>query len=246
MARLKLTIAYDGRGFHGWQSQAGRNTIQDNLEEAFHRLTGERIRLHGSGRTDAGVHALGQVAHVDVSDPARTPERWINALNALLPTSIRVLRARYVASTFHARYSARGKTYRYRIWAGSVASPFEEGRAWHISGPFDFALFALALRQFVGKHDFSAFAAKRGQKEENTIRRVHSARTRKSGALLVAEVSGEGFLYKMVRLMVGAAARCAMGKLPLESITERLKSPEIRQSRYVAPASGLYLFRVRY
>ena len=136
--RLKMIVAYDGRGFAGWQSQSHRNTIQDHIERAFERIGGKPIRVHGAGRTDAGVHALAQCAHVDLPDDRFSAARWIEALNALLPPGIRVLRCEYVSKDFHARLSPKGKLYRYRIWSGAVLPPFEYGRAWHIPRPLDF------------------------------------------------------------------------------------------------------------
>ena len=162
--RLKLTIAYDGAAFAGWQSQRHRNTIQDELELAFHRICGARVRIHGAGRTDAGVHALAQCAHVDLPNRRLSTTRWRIALNATLPQTIRVLRCRYVSSGFHARFSAKGKTYRYRIWVGPTLLPLDVGRAWHVSATLDVALLKAAGREFIGKHNFAAFAANRGKK----------------------------------------------------------------------------------
>src|ERR1043166_5458997 len=150
--RLKLIVAYDGTPFAGWQSQSHHNTVQDHLERAFQRVSGKASRVHGSGRTDAGVHALAQCAHVDVSKilPA---DRWIKALNALLPSAIRMLRCQYVVKDFHARLSAKGKTYRYRIWTAPVLPPFEYRRAWHTSRAMDLELLKRAPNQFAGNHN---------------------------------------------------------------------------------------------
>ena len=131
--RLKLIVAYDGAPFAGWQSQSHRNTVQDHLERAFERVHGGAARVHGAGRTDAGVHALAQCAHVNLANRFLPAERWVEALNALLPPAIRVLRCRYVSQDFHARLSAKGKIYRYRIWNASVLPPFEYRRAWHVA-----------------------------------------------------------------------------------------------------------------
>jgi len=133
--RLKLTVAYDGAAFAGWQSQAHRNTVQDMLEHAFQKISGTRIRVHGAGRTDAGVHALAQCAHVDLPDRRLSLERWTKALNSTLPPAIRILRCQFMPQNFHARFSATGKLYRYRIWAAPILPPLEFGRAWHISSP---------------------------------------------------------------------------------------------------------------
>jgi tRNA pseudouridine38-40 synthase len=246
--RLKLVVAYNGAPFAGWQSQANGNAIQDHLERAFAAITGSPIRVHGAGRTDAGVHALAQTAHADVSRPALTPEQWIAALNASLPPTIRVLRCRQVPSGFHARFDATGKLYRYRIWNDRVLPPLEFGRAWHVPGPLDFHVMAEEAKAFAATHDFASFAANRGKRIENTVRTMDAVRLRKNGASLVLEFSGDGFLYKMVRLMVGALVRAGRGQAPPGEIAHRLAAPVIAPAtpRLVAPAEGLFLVRVRY
>jgi len=243
--RLKLIVAYDGARFAGWQSQSHRDTIQDHLERAFERVSGGAVRVHGAGRTDAGVHALAQCAHVDVLKflPA---ESWIKALNALLPSAIRVLRCRYVSKDFHARLSAKGKIYRYRIWAASILPPFEYRRAWHIAQPIDLKTLQSAAKHFVGTLDFATFAANRGKREPITLGTINSVRVRQKGPCITIEFDGDGFLYKMVRLMVGALVKCALGKMRIEEITSRLHSGKVASTRFVAPAEGLYLVRVRY
>ena len=243
--RLKLTVAYDGAPFAGWQSQSHRNTVQDHLERAFGRISGGAVRVHGAGRTDAGVHALAQCVHVDVLKFLPT-DRWIKALNALLPPAIRVLRCRYVPQDFHARLSAKGKIYRYRMWIAPVLPPLEYRRICHVTQPLDLKIFKSAARHFVGTHDFAAFAANRGQPESSTIRTINSVRVRQKGPCVTIEFDGTGFLYKMVRLMVGAVLRCATGKLRIEEITSRLDTGKTGSARFVAPAEGLYLVRVRY
>ena len=243
--RLKLIVAYDGAPFGGWQSQFHRNAVQDHLEHAFERITGEAVRIHGAGRTDAGVHALAQCAHVDVSKFLPT-DRWIKALNALLPSAIRVLRCRFVSQDFHARLSAKGKIYRYRMWTASILPPFEYRRVWHIAQPLDLKILKSAAKHFVGTHDFAAFAANRGNLEPSTIRTINSVRVRQKGPYLTIEFDGNGFLYKMVRLMLGALVKCALGKMSIEEITSRLHSAKLISARFAAPAEGLYLVRVRY
>jgi len=243
--RLKLIIAYDGAPFAGWQSQSHRNTIQDHLEHAFKRIAGRPVHVHGAGRTDAGVHALAQCGHVDV-DKALAPARWTEALNALLPSTIRVMRCRYVSSDFHARISAKGKIYRYKIWSGPVLPPFEYSHAWHIARPLDLNVLKRAAKHFDGTHDFAGFAASRGKTEENTIRTIHSVRVRQKGFSVTIEFDGNGFLYKMVRLMVGSLVQCALGKMKIEEIAARLHSARVESTRFAAPAEGLFLVRVRY
>jgi tRNA pseudouridine38-40 synthase len=244
--RLKMIIAYDGKGFAGWQSQSHRNTIQDHIERAFERIGGNRVRIHGSGRTDAGVHALAQCAHVDLTAERFSGARWTEALNALLPPAIRVLRCRYVSKDFHARLSAKGKLYRYRIWADPVLPPFEYGRAWHVAGPLDLDVMTTAAKHFGGTHDFAGFAANRGQREKSTIRTIYSAHVHRSGPCVTLDFDGDGFLYKMIRLIVGSLVKCALGKLRIEDLTERLSSAQAGMPRLAAPAAGLFLVRVRY
>jgi len=254
--RLKLIVAYDGAPFAGWQSQSHRNTVQDQLERAFERVTGGAVRVHGAGRTDAGVHALAQCAHVDVLK-FLAADRWIKALNASLPSAIRVLRCRYVSKDFHARLSAKGKIYRYRIWTAPILPPFEYRRAWHVARPLDLTVIKATAKHFVGTHDFAGFAANRGKSasrtdssrgepEPSTIRTINSARVRQNGPCVMIDFDGDGFLYKMVRLMVGALVKCALGKMRIEEITSRLHSGKVGSARFVAPAEGLYLVRVRY
>jgi tRNA pseudouridine38-40 synthase len=246
--RLKFIVAYDGAPFAGWQSQANGNAVQDHMERAVAKVAGAQLRVHGAGRTDAGVHALAQCAHVDL--PARTlPDtQWPLALNAYLPPTIRVLRSRHVSQSFHARFSAVGKTYRYRIYNSRVLPPIELGRTWQVPRPLDRELFASAAKLFIGRHDFAGFAANRGLAEQNTLRTINAVRVRSTGPTIEFDISGDGFLYKMVRLMVGATVRFAAGTMSLAEFHARLTAPEPRSPapRFVAPAEGLFLLRVRY
>ena len=245
---MKLIIAYDGTGFAGWQSQANADTIQDRIEAAFARVVGQKIRVHGAGRTDAGVHALGQCAHADVMTKLE-PAILRAALNASLPPTIRVLRCQFVARTFHARFDARGKIYRYRIATTPVLSPFELGRAWHVNGPLDERLLRACAQEFLGQHDFAGFAAKRGRPVTSTTRTIRKVRVQRTRAGTTIEFEGDGFLYKMVRLMVGAIVRCGLGRRSLDEVRERLHgspSAATARDRFVAPAAGLTLVRVQY
>src|SRR6266487_4643146 len=243
--RLKLVISYDGRDFAGWQSQKHGNTVQDRLENAFERVCGTRLAVTGSGRTDSGVHAHGQCAHVDVPAAHFAAERWLKALNGVLPPVIRILQARFVAKSFHARFSAKGKAYRYRIINGTVRPPLEIGRAWHIAAPQIAS--ASDPDVFHRAHGASfLFTANRGKKERSTVRTMEYVRVTGRRDLLEIKFSADGFLYKMVRLIVGAMARCALGKESLQSIELRLERPSRTSARFVAPAAGLYLVRVRY
>lgn len=247
-SRLKLIVSYDGASFSGWQSQTNRNTIQDHLERAFHLICSAPIRVHGAGRTDAGVHALAQCAHADLPHRRYDPDRWVSALNGLLPPTIRILRCRFVSDSFHARYSTKGKTYRYRIWNASVLPPFESGRAWLIVRSLDFDRMVSAARLFCGKHDFILFSANRGKPETNTIRTIREVRLRRSGSCISVEFYGEGFLYKMVRLMVGTLVSVGLHKSSPLEIKSRLRPSRktISPARIAAPPEGLFLVRVRY
>lgn len=244
--RIKLLVAYDGAPFAGWQSQLHRNTVQDQLENAVKRITGEQVRVHGAGRTDTGVHALGQCAHFDLVTDKFRPEQLLTALNAVLPPTIRLLRCQPAAPNFHARFSATGKVYRYRIWNGPVLPPLEHGRTWHVTRPVDVALVQAALSKFKGRHDFAGFSANRGKQTEDTIRTIRTARLSRRGSCLTMEFDGDGFLYKMVRLMVGTIVLCGQGKLTMAEIAQRLHERAPSGPRLVAPAAGLFLIRVRY
>ncbi len=247
-ARLKLIIAYDGAPFSGWQSQAGGNGIQDHLEKAFAQAGAGAVRVHGAGRTDAGVHALAQSAHVDLAAKRYAEDRWQRALNGILPPAIRIMRCRFVSDSFHARFSATGKVYRYRIFNGEVLPPLEIGRAWHVRESLDFAAMSRAAKIFPGRHDFAAFAANRGSPVVETVRTLNRVRLRRVGALISIEFHGDGFLYKMARMIVGALVHVGLGKMSVSELRARFRQGGRRVSaaREVAPAGGLFLIRVRY
>ena len=247
-SRFRLTIAYDGAPFAGWQSQANGNGVQDHLEAAFAKLCGggERIVVHGSGRTDAGVHAQAQVAHADVPEPGcRTLDQWRGALNAHLPAQIRVAVVRWARPGFHARFDATGKIYRYRLWNSPVLDPFERGRAWHLHHARDVSALSAAAQLFVGEHDFAAFSANRGKPVESTVRTIRRVSVHRQGELLTLVYQGNGFLYKMVRLLTGAAVRRAQGRAS-EDWIKRLLEGKAGKNSFAAPAEGLYLQRVLY
>jgi tRNA pseudouridine38-40 synthase len=164
----------------------------------------------------------------------------------LLPPAIRVLRCRYVSKDCHARLSAKGKLYRYRIWSGPVLPPFEYGRAWHVANPLDLEILKAAAKHFVGTHDFAGFAVNRGKRDKSTIRTIYSVRVRRSGPCVTIDFDGDGFLYKMIRLIVGSLVKCALGKLRVEDLTEQLASAQAGMPRLAAPAEGLFLVHVSY
>ena len=242
--RYKLIVAYDGAPFSGWQSQSDGNAIQDHLERAIHRISGERVRVHGAGRTDAGVHALAQCAHVDLAKNL-APETWMRALNSVLPPTIRVMRCKHAAKSFHARFSAKGKVYRYRVWCGEVLSPFEHGRVWHITRRVDVDLVKAAAAVLIGEHDFAGFAANLGKTETDTRRKITAVTVRQRAELIEIEFSADGFLYRMARMLTGALIDCGLQKISIADIHSRLRGAKPR-ARTTAPACGLFLVRVRY
>lgn len=248
--RIKLTVAYDGGPFAGWQSQAGGNGVQDHIEAAFLAVGGVRLRIHGSGRTDAGVHATGQVAHADVPRGGLAPATWQAALNANLPSGIRIIgasRVRGGESGFHARFSAKAKRYTYRLWNAPFMHPLEIGRAWYVPRELDLPALREAAALLVGRHDFARFTAKRrGQVPSGTVRTIHRIAVQKRGPLITLVFEGDGFLYKMVRLLTGTIVRVAEGRAPVSYITDLL-SPDVRaRTHFMAVAEGLYLSRVFY
>jgi len=253
--RLRLTIAYCGTPWRGWQSLEGGRTITDELNTAIRKATRIETRVQGSGRTDAGVHALAQTAHCDVPESVRmSGEAWAHALNACLPLTIRILQIEECAPSFHARFDAIGKTYRYRIWRPRMMSPFEAERTWHVYGPLDMESLRWCCEKLVGTHNFVRLSANRGdmpeterrQRTEKTTRTIHRAELREADDSVEFELEGDGFLYKMVRLIVGSLIHVARGREPKEWFANLLADPAGMQSNQTAPACGLYLVRVNY
>jgi tRNA pseudouridine38-40 synthase len=251
MTRLRLTVAYDGTHFCGWQLQApglGR-TVQGCLEEALARLCGGPVRVHGAGRTDAGVHALAQTAHVDVPDD-RLDLPWQRALTALLPRDVAVIQVTPAAPDFHARFWARGKTYAYTLWTRpDYLLPWRRPYVWNVGrhGPLDTAAMDAAARLLVGEHDFAAFR-NAGSSVAGTVRRV-TAVTRHpgpDGLETVWRFSAPGFLKQMVRNMMGALVAVGHGRITPEAIGRLLAGGARAQAPATAPASGLCLERVHY
>jgi tRNA pseudouridine38-40 synthase len=258
LLHLKLTIAYDGTGLVGWQRQATGTSVQALLEDALLPLNHAPVTVVGAGRTDAGVHALAQVASVTLAR-AIEPASVVRAVNMRLPPSVRVLTAERVESDFHARFRAIAKTYRYRIWNGEVVSPFERPYVWHVAGPvLDRAAMADAARRLVGRHDFAAFQSA-GSDAETTERTVFAsdlhegdercpgpASDRDGASLVVYEIRGDGFLRHMVRAIVGSLVEIGRGRRPPSWIDEVLTSRDRHEAGRTAPSSGLFLVRVEY
>jgi len=251
MARLRLTVAYDGTALNGWQLQApglGR-TVQGCLEEALARLCGEPVRVIGAGRTDSGVHALAQTAHADVPD-ARTDLPWQKALNALLPRDVSVVAVTPAPPDFHARFSARGKTYVYTLWTESTyILPWRRAYVWDVGrfGPLDVAAMEAAARELVGEHDFAAFQ-NAGSSVATTVRRLYAV-TREAGTCsqeTAWRFEGSGFLKQMVRNLIGTLVAVGRGRLTPEAVGRLVASGERSLAPATAPASGLCLVRVAY
>ncbi len=252
MPRLLFTCAYDGAPFLGWQSQRGGNTVQDTLESAIAAVLKAPLRISAAGRTDAGVHAYGQAFHADVPEACRVDRRaWRAALNAHLPAAIRILEVGEVAADFHARFNAVGKLYEYSICAAEVLPPFWAGRAWHVPRAFDEQLLAEALRAYEGRHDFRHFAARRGNEPEVPPagfyeRTIWSAEVERAGEMVRLRFHGDGFMYRMVRMLVGTAMQVALGRMELHELAAMLDTEVGETTRHCAPAGGLALVRVEY
>jgi tRNA pseudouridine38-40 synthase len=244
--RLHLTIAYDGKAFAGWQSQPNRNAVQDHIEVALAKILARPARVHGAGRTDAGVHALAQAAHVDVPAQRFPNSTWQIALNANLPSDIRIVACRRVSPEFHARFSAKGKVYRYRIWNTETFHPLEVGRAWHVPQRIELDHLETYTRFFCGRHDFASFAANRGVPPETTVRNLKEIKVRRHGSLVTLEFNGDGFLYRMVRMLTGSLVQVALGRKDADWLKELLEMPGKKKTHHTAPAEGLYLVRVLY
>ena len=243
--RYRMTVAYDGTDFHGWQVQPNQPTVQEALEAALRRLTGSPVHVHSCGRTDTGVHARAQVAHFDL---ARPWEGWKlqRALNALLPESVRVRELRRTRADFHARYDAAGKEYRYSIWNAPVPCPLHRLQAVHVRPPLDLAAMRRAAAMLEGTRDFAAFSANPRREIGGTVRTLWRLSVRKRGSLVTISALGDGFLYKMVRSLAGHLIRVGEGAVPAEETADLLAS-KLRTARVAtAPARGLCLWKIHY
>ena len=249
MRNLKLLLAYDGTEFSGWQIQPEAATIQGILSSAIGRLTGEKVLPQGSGRTDAGVHALGQVATFVTESPIPT-ENLVVALNDILPRAVRVLDAAEVAPEFHPRKSARAKSYRYRMYRGAICPPFLARYVWHYPYPLEEAAMQLAATSIVGEHDFTSFAAvdpERGRHEEvSNVRRIFCSKWERQGDEFVYTVRANGFLHHMVRNLVGTFVLAGKGTIKPSDMFHILEARSRSAAGATAPATGLYLVSVEY
>lgn len=248
MRNLKLTLAYDGTDFAGWQIQPDSPSIQGTLASAIGRVTGEKVLPQGSGRTDAGVHALAQVATLQ-TESVIPAGNFVVALNDILPASIRVLAVEEVAPDFHPRKSARAKTYRYRIYREAICPPLLARYVWHYPYPLDEDAMREAAPLVEGEHDFTSFAAvdpERGREGVSNVRRILSSQWRRDSSELIYEVRGNGFLHHMVRNLVGTFLLVGKGTLKPGDVTTILKACDRSAAGATAPATGLYLVNVEY
>ncbi|MFH1499926.1 MAG: tRNA pseudouridine(38-40) synthase TruA [Verrucomicrobiota bacterium] len=243
--RWKCLVAYDGTDFSGWQSQPDRNAVQDHLERRLATILGAPVRIHGSGRTDAGVHARGQVFHFD-ADWTHGPDKLLAALRPGLPETIQVQTARRVDAGFHARYSAKGKTYRYHLFHGGFADPFEHRHTHSVPRALDIDAMRAGAARLVGTHDFRAYSAFGGVERESTVRTLRRLDLTERGSRLRIDAEGNGFLYKMVRSLVGALISVGQGKLTPDDLAAILAAGERTRRVETAPARGLCLMKVYY
>lgn len=244
MRRIRIIVAYDGTDYVGWQTQPNGISVQESIEQALFRLTGERIVIHGSGRTDSGVHAAAQVAHFDTD--ARMPaDKFAIALNTHLKNDIRVLYSEECATDFHARFSAKQKQYGYQIQVGTHADVFHRHTALHLHTVPDLIKMQIAAKDVLGTHDFRAFMST-GTNMDNTVRTVFESDWKQSGNLWTYTVTGNGFLYNQVRILVGTMLEIGNGKRNVSAIAEAISSKNRSDAGATAPAHGLRLLRVQY
>jgi tRNA pseudouridine38-40 synthase len=250
MRNLRLILSYDGSDFCGWQVQPGAMTVQGTLASAIGRITGEKVLPQGSGRTDTGVHALAQVVTFATESSVPTAN-FVKALNDILPPAVRVFEVTEVAADFHARHSARAKTYRYRIYRQAICPPFLARYVWHYPYPLDEEAMACAAGAVVGEHDFTSFAAvdpERGREDvaASNVRRIFSSEWKRAEDEFVYTVRGSGFLHHMVRNLVGTFILVGKRTLQVEGVNRILEARARSAAGATAPASGLYLVSVEY
>ncbi len=250
----KLTLAYDGTDYHGWQVQPGHSTIQGELADAIERVIGERVLPQGSGRTDAGVHARAQVASFQLVAPI-PPENLHRALNRTLPPAIRVLGAEHASPDFHARHSVRAKTYEYRIYRGEICPPWTARYVYALHWPLDVEKMRRVAALVVGEHNFTSFAATdpdlttrqlEAAAPPNNIRTIFSSEWAEENDLLIYTIRGNGFLHHMVRNLVGTFLDAGRGHIAPEDITAILQQKSRTAAGATAPARGLWLDSVEY
>lgn len=246
--RLRLTVAFDGTNYFGWQWQPADVSVQQKVEESLAQVFPSRPRANGCSRTDTGVHAQALVAHFDIpkAEFRMTPRKLVLALNAHLPEDIRIMAAARARRDFHARFSARGKQYRYFVWNHPAHSPLLRRQSWQVPRPLDVTAMRAAAAQLVGRHDFLAFSATPGYERRHTVRHVTRCEVQRSGPLLTFILEADGFLYKMCRGIVGTLVQVGQGRFQPGEVLPMLASRDRRLAGMTAPAQGLVLWRVFY
>lgn len=239
-----MTLRFVGTHYHGFQVQKNALSVCEVLQDALERLYGTRPPVKGCSRTDAGVHALGYCVSFTQPKPIE-PRRLPLAVNRFLPEDVRVMEAREVPASFHARYSAKSKEYLYRIRNSAVADPFQQGLCWRVTAPLDEERMQRAARQFVGTHDFSAFCSA-GSDVEDRTRTVYFAQVRRAGADITFHVCADGYLYNMVRIMTGTLIEAGTGRMEPQRVREILAARDRSLAGDTAPAQGLFLYKVNY
>lgn len=242
--RVKLIIEYDGTGYAGWQTQKNALTVQETVEQAVLKATGCQVSLIGAGRTDAGVHAFGQAAHMDI-DTTIPPDKLSYVINLLLPEDIRVRSSTEVSPEFHARKDAKRKHYRYAIYNAQHASAIYRNITAHVRQPLDVEQMMAAASYFKGTHDFSAFQAA-GSNLVGTVRTIYSISVSRIGDMIYMDVVGNGFLYNMVRIMAGTLIDVGKGRLQPKDIEGILEGQKREEAGATAPAKGLTMMEVYY
>ena len=245
MPTFKITIAYDGGPFAGWQRQTNGTSVQGLIEDALRELDDRDVTVHGAGRTDAGVHAIAQVASFTLVRDT-SPDVIVRSLNNKLPPEIRVRSAEEVPASFHARFNAKSKSYRYRLWNADVLDPFERAYAWHVLGTLDVGGMAEAARLVEGRHDFAAFQTVGGATGPTDRVITRSTLTAGRDGLLTYDITGSGFLRHMVRAIVGTLLEVGRGRQRPEWMRDVIASRDRSQAGKSAPAHGLFLVRVDY
>jgi tRNA pseudouridine38-40 synthase len=242
---IRIALAFDGAAYHGWQIQADQPTVQGAVREAIRKITGEEIKLIGSGRTDAGTHARRMIANF-LNHSRMDPPSWVRALNSNLPRDIRVLSAARVPLVFHARRDALSKTYRYQIYRGGVIPPHLARENYHYPYPIDVAVMKRAARRYIGEHDFACFTPKKVADAKSTVRKIFRCELKELGRRLLFYVEGNGFLQYMVRNMAGTLLELGRGRLSLRQFEELFERRDRTLAGFTAPAHGLILMKVRY
>lgn len=245
MRNLKMIVEYDGSGYHGWQRQKNLLTIQQVLEESISRITGEKTAVFGSGRTDAGVHAVNQAAHFKTNSPIGAPN-LLAGLNGILPRDIVIKELKEVAESFHARFDVKSKTYMYRIFNGPIRPVLYRPYTWHVRAPLDLESMARGLSLLKGCHDFSAFCGKK-EAAADCVRTITEARVESKGSDIISiYLEADGFLRYMVRSIVGTLAEIGRGKRTLEELSEAMEARDRKYAGVTAPPQGLFLLHVKY